>query len=382
MRLVSALWLYQGQLNHNHQGYMNDYDRLVAQGKKLFAKYGAGLSRDKFMAISKKERPSKWQIRNVFGSWQEYRNECLDIDTLKHEPPLFPDKKEGEIHWREVIEVAKKQQKIHHKNQWTQDSCTIDLSNATEPVAVVYSADWHLGSLATDYDTWQADIEYLMNTPRLYIASAGDLTENMRKFYTVAPILAQVIQPDIQEAMLRNLVIELVSKNKLLLAGAGNHDVEFDEKLMGSSNVEKIISRLVPFFNGKGLAKIKVGNQEYTNLILHKTRYNSFLNELHGAKREYQLTFPADVVVTAHTHKPAWELYYHYEMAAELGLGIGPYSYLVKTGTYKVDDPYSKRFWTKGVIGLPTIVYHQDHREMVIFRTANQAVTYMRGLRA
>jgi len=329
------------------------------------------------------EKPGRATVVRRFGSFEAAKKLALPdggtVANVPHIPPVFIDKKEGRLDWREMIRAAITQQDIIRRNSWSQDACKVEVPTS-DPIAVAYTSDEHLGSIATDYTAWLDDIDFLLNTPGLYAVSAGDMIENQRAFKTVSAVINQIIPPDLQEEIVREITLELFVKNKLLAAGAGNHDTEFCERLYGKSNVEKIISRLVPFFNGKGAMELTVGNQKYTHLIIHKTRFNSFLNALHGAKREYQLTLPADVVVTAHTHKPAFEMYYQYEMASEIGMGIGPYSLLIKTGTYKTEDAYSKRYWTKGVIGTPTVVYMPDRREMTVFRTAREAVTYMEGI--
>jgi hypothetical protein len=360
---------------------------LLAAVRAIFAAHGPLTAEQYDKLTTDLYKPGRPILRRSFGKWKTM---CRRIENgepelrpesdAAHVPPVFTDKKRGELDWREVIDAAVVQQGILRRNSWSQDACKITIPT-NDPIAIAYTSDEHLGSLATDYRAWRADLDYLLETPGLYAISCGDMIDNYRQFRSVAPVISQIIPPDLQEDILAQIIGELVGANKLLAAGAGNHDTEFAERIYGKANAEKIISRLVPFFNGKGAAEITVGNQRYSSLIIHKTRFNSFLNDLHGAKREYQLTLPADVVATAHTHKPAFEMYYHYDMAHELGWGIGPYSFLIKSGTYKVECPYSKRYWTKGIIGTPTVVYYPDMRNMLVFRTAREAMVYVNAVK-
>ena len=82
-----------------------------------------------------------------------------------------------------------------------------------------------------------------------------------------------------------------------------------------------------------------------------------------------------------HTHKPAFMMDWHYEMLREAGLNIGGKHWLVQNGTYKTGpDVYSIRGWSKGVIGVPTLVFSPDQHDVDCFETPLKAVNYMKGM--
>lgn len=325
-------------------------------------------------------------IRNSYEgaklAYEQSRGEVIETEVIPdstHMKPLFIDKKVGEFNWRETLNLMEQSQQLHDANKWSQESCKIKLE-VDRPIAIVLSADWHLGSTAVNYAVWKKDIETFMNTPNLYLGTVGDLIDNFRDFKSKFPIVNQLISPNIQYDLLQGIFVDMVDNGKLLFAVAGNHDVEFDERIMGDSFVARFTSRLVPFFDGKGVVELTVGEVTYSFLVMHKSRFSSFLNTLHGNKREYQLTFPADVVVTAHTHMPGFEEYHHYDWANALGYNVGGTSFLVKCGTYKEGDIYSRRYFNKGIISTPTIVLYPNSKKMVYFQCAEDAITFMKNL--
>ena len=84
--------------------------------------------------------------------------------------------------------------------------------------------------------------------------------------------------------------------------------------------------------------------------------------------------FPGDVIVTAHHHSPAYAIVNRYPVAREAGFDFGGDVALIRTGTFKINDGYSMRFWNKGIIGVPTVVYHPDKFLFDVYRSAERAV--------
>ncbi len=324
------------------------------------------------------KNPELKEKKNNITNFEENEKEDIIMDEEQYKL-FFKDKKEGETNWREWLEFLVENQKLHKKSSFSQDVANIEIKT-DKPVGVVYSSDWHLGSESIEYNRFLEDMEFLLAHDNLKLALVGDLIDNFTQFKNVLAVTQQLISPKQQRRILESLIEELVEKDKLIISGYGNHDVEFDERIIGHSFVQDILSKSVPYFNGKGIMKLKVGDVEYTNLILHKTRYNSFIHALHGAKREYQLTFPADVVVCGDKHLSGFEEYIHYGMAKDAGMGFGGETFLIRLGTYKTDCGYSKRYWGKGNIRTDCVVYFPKDKMKKRFSTAEDAVIYMKGL--
>ena len=291
----------------------------------------------------------------------------------------FPDKKHGEFDYKEWLRAAQTTQALHNKASHKQDIATIKI-NTTKPVALLLTADWHLGSISCDYNTFLRNHEFVLNTEGIYMGVVGDTIDNFYQFNNATAILQQILSPAKQRKLLGEILNALMEKKKLLFVGYGNHETR-DEKWFGDNLVARMVEDRIPFFSGKGIVKLYVGNQLYTILVTHKTGSNSKINTLYGAKMEYARYFPSDVVVTAHTHIPAIESYYHYGAAQRAGLPLGGESWLIKTGTYNVDDGFSKRYYDNGVVCDPTLVLYPNSKKMVPFMNASDAILFMQAIR-
>jgi len=287
----------------------------------------------------------------------------------------FLDKKHGQFDYREWLKSAQATQDLHNKASSKQDIVTIKI-NTSKPICVVFSADWHLGSVSCDYKQFLKNIDFMLNTDGIYMGVVGDTIDNFYLFNNVMAILQQVIPPPKQRRLLSEILNALIAKNKLLFVSYGNHEIR-DEKWIGDNLVSRLIEDKVPYFSSKAIIKLMVGEQMYTILAMHQTGRNSKINALHGVKQEYLNYFPADIVVTGHHHIPAIESYMHFGAAQRAGMNYGGISWLVKTGTYNADDGFSKRYYDNGVICDPCFVLSPGIKKMVPFMNVEDAVAFM-----
>lgn len=290
---------------------------------------------------------------------------------------LCEDKKIAqEVDWRELINYARTGANINQRLSVFQEIGTVSIATDV-PIAVCYTGDWHLGSTITSYPEWQRDIQFIMDTDRLYMVTLGDDNENMRSFKTLSAVLSQVLSPPQQVNLMFSLVGELTDKNKLLAKVSGNHDGEFDERIFGQSLMSFLYKHLqTPVFENRGVLKVKVGNQTYNNLLFHKSRFKSFLRPVHGAYREWQLSYPAEVVVGAHDHVPGAEIMYGYTLAQQDGQDIGGEVFLLKVGSYQ-DGDYGWRYFHNGAIMNPTVVYYPDQHKKLLFTNPQDAMQFI-----
>ena len=299
----------------------------------------------------------------------------------------IPFNPEGKVRFEDVFRVAKELQLLKGQSTYRSERAYLDLRHADGPVAMVYSSDWHLGSLGCDYDAMQRDLDFVLRTPNIGLATVGDLKDNFASFKNVSAVHGQAFAGDLQNLVLEDIATRLVDANKLWIITWDNHSTEFDEKVIGYEAANYIWRNGVRqkktiALEGEGYVELHIGETFYSHLIIHQSRFNNSMHKLHGNKKLYQVRFPAHVIATGHTHSPDFEQYTHYEIAESLGYGFGGRSYLVKTGTYKTKDTYSQRYFGQPSIGTPTIVYFpmpENMRKHVCFPTAEDAVRYMRG---
>ena len=121
-----------------------------------------------------------------------------------------------------------------------------------------------------------------------------------------------------------------------------------------------------PMFDNRGLLRLHVGQQTYTLLLFHKSRFRSFLRPTHGAYRELQLSYPADVVAGAHDHQFGFEAFDNYRLAREAGDSFGGLTYLIKTGAYQDGQLGWRYFHNGGRPVVPVVTFWPDQRRMDI----------------
>ena len=326
---------------------------------------------------------TRFKKRRMNGKYKIFCNNCKHFsdvyvsDTLgtTEDYPQFLDKKTGEtVDWREWIDVMEKQQSLHQRQSSSQDMATIRLPEYDNHRAIVlFSADWHLGSISVDYKSFQESIELILNTPHVYMITVGDLTDNFRRFSSLQPVLSQLASPKDQNRMLRSLLNEFWKKKKWIAACWGNHDVQRDEVVYGESTVKDELSKNLVYFNGKGTLKLLVGDQEYIIRMSHDFKGNSIYNQLHAAMREMHFYYPnADIFVCAHKHTPAITNTYEY----------GQRKCFIRTGAFEIDSGYSKRFWGSGVIGVPAVVLRSDRHEVFAYPGLEELLEIREGVRA
>ena len=312
------------------------------------------------------------------GKYLIYCNDChkysslfLEDEDLKY--PEFLDKKVGEnINWREWIGVLKKQQNLHQRQSYSQDDATVRLPLYDNNRAIiVFSADWHLGSISVDYKAFQKNIELILNIPNVYMITVGDLIDNFRNFRSLQPVLSQLVNPKDQVGILRSILNEFWEKKKWIASCWGNHDVQRDEAIYGQSTVKEELNKNLVYFNGKGTLGILVGDQKYTIRMSHDFRGSSIYNQLHSAMREMHFHFPnADIFVSAHKHTPAITNTYEY----------GQRKCFIRTGAFDIDSGYAKRFWEKGAIGVPAVVLRADKHSVYAFPSLEELLE-IRGVK-
>jgi predicted phosphodiesterase len=209
------------------------------------------------------------------------------------------------------------------------------------------------------------------------MCEVGDDRQNMRNFRNLSAVLNQVLSPKQQAHMLRGVVEELTANDKLLAKVGGNHDEEFDQRIFGEALQGYLLEKMkAPRFKNRGLVYLTVGEIEYTILLFHKSRFKSFLRRTHGAMREHQLSFPADIVMGGHDHEPGMEHLHHYTLAEQAGEVFGGETLFIKVGTYQ-DSEYGWRYFHSGGFAANyTTVLFPHEKKMQCFTNPRDAMRY------
>jgi len=343
---------------------------LKGLGTLTWAEIGAGLG---ITGKAAKNRYQRWQKKNG-GVEPEETEEANGPD----QPYLiFQDQKTSKTGWRDILNLAITTQDLLQDLDTSSRIATVEI-DTDKPVAVVYTADWHLGDAYTDHRQWLRDIETITCHPYVKMLDLGDDRQNARSFKTLSAVLGQAISPPLQARMMMGIVDELTEKDKLIAKVSGNHDEEFDERIFGEALQNYLLSKMKAVrFKNKGLLNIKVGNQCYFNLLFHKSRFSSFMRSVHGSYRAYQLDYPAEIVAGGHDHQPGFELLYHYMLAKEAGMDFGGETYLLKVGTYQ-DSIYGRKYFSNG--GFPwngLVIFWPNEHKKAFFPSIQDGIKYL-----
>ncbi len=327
--------------------------------------------------IGEKLGMTKEAVRSLYrrhenaGTLPEPQTPAEEFAKIAH------DGKSGGVEWREIVNEAIRRQDFSEA-ALGKSPREANVEIATDkPVTIIFTGDWHLGAGRTNYQAWLEDMQYVIDTDGVYMIDVGDDRENIRRFRTLAAVFGQVLKPAEQAVLMRGIVDELTSKNKLLAKVGGNHDIEFDERAGFATVVQMYVYEKMkaPLFQNRGVLHLKVGNAKYDILLFHKSRFRSFLTPTHGARRELMLSYPlADIVAGGHDHQPGIEVFWYNMLADAMP------TTLIKVGTYS-DSVYGWRYFHNGGFPInPSVVLHPKERKVIPFANPHDAVTYMRAI--
>ncbi len=238
------------------------------------------------------------------------------------------------------------------------------------PVAVCFTADWQGGQHGVDYDQFEADHRTWLNTERFYVNVGGDCYQNiiqaskMGSSHNQQPISAQ-------RGFYVSALKPLHDAKKLIAIGTGNHN--YWTAMLSGEDWDMEFSRKlgIAYTKHAAIIHVKVGEQDYPILRLHKGRFNSGINLTNTCKQHQRIDFPkARVVVVEHHHQPVIETYYYNNIQCVAA----------RPGTYAVYDDHalSEGFFGSRVAN-PTIVLYPHEDKIVPFLNQYDAITYLKA---
>jgi len=288
------------------------------------------------------------------------------------------------VDWREWFDAWENVLELHKRMDPTQEILTIDLSTSTEPIAIAFASDLHMGGGFTNHAAIRKTIEYIIETDGLYLGITGDSIEGFLPGVNPSEAVEnQTASVKGQLGALNSLVQELSDRKKFLWMTYGEHDGKWWEKAVGVNMIKWECHDRVPYFTGRGIIRLLLGDQEYFICVNHRERFQSQWNKVHPARRQYERMFPADVNATAHLHSPAYACEHHYDDLRRMGLNLGGKHWMIQSGTFKTGpDPYTIRGWTRGILGVPTVVFQPDHHDTDCLDSPFKAMGLVRGMAA
>jgi len=238
----------------------------------------------------------------------------------------------------------------------------IDLSSAKGAQAFLLAGCMQTGGRWTFHDFIRQQLQKAVSHPAVWIGFFGDDIENFKSgtFAGAMSQYEQALQPPLQRRAWE-LFLDTV-KDRVRWATWSQHGSMWDER-DGFTYIKKLyLDRHIPFFDGFGYIKLRVGAQEYQVAVSHEFPGSSMYNKTHAQKRALWQRFPlADVIAQADKHQYAISEEDVYGLEVAAGSRKSPFVHLVQIGTAKAGpDKYTIRGWEPGTAEWPWLVLYPD----------------------
>jgi UDP-2,3-diacylglucosamine pyrophosphatase LpxH len=293
-----------------------------------------------------------------------YGDDFLLKDIHSHTEMVTPPDKLDKIDWRKLMSHAEDHQNAIREYIPRNQYKTIEIKcDKDDYIILIFSSDWHLGSIASDHAEMRKHIDEVLNSRDTYMITLGDISDNMHSFRNKRPAQDQIYPKIICDLMVMQIFSELAEKGKWLTGISGNHEA-FDEKNIGANVLDMLLrasemykQKSIQLLEGTARVDLMVNEQKYELLLAHKTKFNSAYNLTHNLKQISRFYYMADIVVGAHQHCPA----------AEETILNGKKRFYIKTGTFKtgIEDSYSTTFYKPGVIQTPCLLLSPRNYDVV-----------------
>jgi hypothetical protein len=201
--------------------------------------------------------------------------------------------------------------------------------NTSEPFAIVWFTDVHLGDNGADYHTLVQHCELVAKTPHAFGVFMGDASNNWPVTGKLAKKWADQETSKHQE---RQLVEWFLKESGVpwLFWALGNHDTWGD----GETILHMMNADLVPMstWGAKVTLECATGREIRMDLA-HDHKGHSMWNPLHAETKAAQMGWQSDFVFSGHRHTAAL----HFEEYASRGSA----AWLMRTKGYKTSDEYA-----------------------------------------
>jgi hypothetical protein len=329
--------------------FTEDYPKLTR--RQLEEKYHMGWS-----ALRKKA--SRLGIRRNIETFTSSPEYIEKISGLMADIPSFES----------LIDLSVREANLVGSQIFTPNIVEAEIAT-DKPIALCFTADWHLGGLGVDYVQFSDDMNTIEKTDGLYVQIGGDLRDNFIQPSKIGGALES--QPIVRQTMLLKQAINKI-KDKITGIGMGNHD--WDKDMTGVNFIAELARTFkIIYTDVGGLFRLRVGNVNYNIFRSHKFKGHSNLNMNSVCKNAFRTgEFDADIYVIEHMHYATFEPF----------TGHGEDKLALRTGTYKTKDSFARAHGFYGLkVANPTVILFPNTKKMIPFLQLNDAVNHLQYLR-
>lgn len=258
----------------------------------------------------------------------------------------------------------------------TQERTTFT-SHDNRPIGIAFVGDIHAGNDGVMYKRFKSDMQRIRDTEGLFAVGMGDYMDNFKPQAKSGTGMYHALFADpVEQLQFITMRLE-IAKGKWLALAQGNHDA-WDFKWAGIDRLPALAQHLeTAYFSERGgTVKVLLGDQTYNIVVKHDYRGKSQINKSNSQRRmfdDYPEWGNADVICLAHLHEPL----------TEQVLRRGRTVTYLRSGTYKIHDPWAEAAGYTPTYGVPVVVLYPETRKIVAFHGEHfeEAVAFLNAIR-
>lgn len=269
------------------------------------------------------------------------------------------------VDWRNAFNAISEMKRVYEDaNYWDDKNVTISVRDCS-PAIVVITSDWHLGAPTCDVNALKSDVIEWLDTDNLYVIVSGDMIENGVFTQGVQSATEQILSPELQHLVIRDILSELHEKEKLIAVLSGNHEERSGRALFETFRF--VVDGLdVATFGNKGVLKLRVDDTEYVIFVGHKLPGKTATNPFGAHLRVLKEIVVPDISNISHVHDWNYALISMYGNEVHVGTN----------GSY-VNEQYAVRNYNTSLQKRNHYyVLSNKHKDIKHFDNLQDAVTY------
>ena len=232
--------------------------------------------------------------------------------------------------------------------------------------AIQFVSCMHLGGAWTFHDKIREHYDQVAQTENAHMIQVGDEIEGFPPWFRNAKSsMEQLLPLSIQEELFVTYFNQVAKKT---LAGLGSqHGGAWMEARTGVNRLKELyLAENIPYFDGKGLFTLHVGEQTYHVIIAHGLKGHSQYNLTHPHIKALMTEYPnANAIIMGDRHQNGYTYRNMFTAEAEVGIQASSEKHFIQVGTAKQGaDPYTMRGWSKGQPGWWWLVFLPDRHEI------------------
>jgi hypothetical protein len=283
-------------------------------------------------------------------------------EDAPHELDDLANELSGEFSLEEALDIADRLGEMMDLIDPVVTSISVKFKEG--PIAIMFSSCAHIGGRYTWHKGVRDTFDILESTDRLYLALLGDEIEGfLSGFRSAEAVQGQVLPIKIQRKILAQYLQRWSQGGKILFGCHSQHGGQWFEDRVGLNPIkEDFLKTETPFFDGRGIVKMQVGDEHYVLVATHSFKGSSIYNPNHSQRRASLFDYPsADVIVQGDKHKYAVQSMSDRVDEYLADLRPSPKVWHVQAGTAKIgSDKYTIRGWQHGWFEWPVLLFYPD----------------------